>query len=54
MHPAKFSEEIEKTIGCSPDVPAVMAAMNELPEDFDRMGADYVKFKDYLLQRHPA
>jgi threonine synthase len=51
-NPAKFPEEIEKTIGFSPDVPPAMEAMNKLPEDFDRMGADYGKFRDYLLQRH--
>jgi len=25
-----------------------------LPEDFDRMGADYEKFRAYLLQHHAA
>jgi len=29
-----------------------MTAMNKLPEDFDRMGADYEKFRAYLLARH--
>jgi hypothetical protein len=24
----------------------------KLPEDFDRMGADYATFKEYLLQAH--
>jgi threonine synthase len=51
-NPAKFPEEIEKTIGFSPDVPAAMEAMNKMPEDFDRMGADYDKFREYLLQKH--
>lgn len=49
-NPAKFPEEIEKTIGFSPDVPPAMTAAIQLPEHFDRMGADYGKFKDYLLQ----
>jgi threonine synthase len=53
-NPAKFPEEIEKTIGFSPDVPPAMEAMNKMPEDFDRMGPDYAKFRDYLLGRHPA
>ena len=48
-NPAKFPEEIEKTIGFSPDVPAAMVATNLLPEDYDAMGADYAKFRDYLL-----
>ena len=51
-NPAKFPEEIEKTIGFSPDVPPAMEAMNKLPEDYDRLGADYGKFRDYLLARH--
>ena len=53
-NPAKFPEEIEKTFGWSPDVPPAMAAMIELPEDYDRMAADYEKFKAYLLSRHSA
>jgi threonine synthase len=51
-NPAKFPEEIERTIGFSPDVPPAMEAMNKLPEDYDRMGADYEKFREYLLRRH--
>ena len=50
-NPAKFPEEIEKTIGFSPDVPAPMEAMNQMPEDFDRMNADYEKFREYLIQK---
>ena len=50
-NPAKFPEEIENTIGFSPDVPAAMEAMNKMPEDFDRLGADYDKFRDYLLEK---
>ncbi len=51
-NPAKFPEEIEKTIGFSPDVPPAMEAMNQMPEDFDRMPADYGKFREYLLKKH--
>jgi threonine synthase len=51
-NPAKFPEEIERTFGWSPDVPPAMAAMNKMPEDFDRMGADYDKFREYLIQKH--
>jgi len=53
-NPAKFPEEIEKTFGWSPDVPPAMAAMIRLPEDYDRMGADYEKFRSYLLEHHTA
>ena len=51
-NPAKFPEEIEKTIGFSPDVPDAMTERNKMPEDFDRMTADYEKFRDYLLAKH--
>jgi threonine synthase len=51
-NPAKFPEEIERMMGWSPDVPAAMEAMNKMPEDFDRMNADYEKFRTYLLQKH--
>jgi len=53
-NPAKFPEEIEQTIGFAPDVPPAMTAAIQLPEDFDRMGADYEKFRAYLLQQHAA
>jgi threonine synthase len=50
--PAKFPEEIERMMGWSPDIPPVMQATNRLPEDFDRMPADYEQFKNYLIKRH--
>jgi threonine synthase len=49
-HPAKFPEEIEKTLGFSPDVPPFIAAAEKLPENYDRMAVDYEKFKAYLLK----
>jgi threonine synthase len=51
-NPAKFPEEIEKTIGFSPDVPFAMEERNKMPENFDRMGPDYEKFRAYLLARN--
>jgi threonine synthase len=51
-NPAKFPEEIEQTIGFAPDVPPAMTAAIQLPEDFDRMGADYGRFKSYLIEKH--
>ena len=51
-HPAKFPEEIEKNLGFTPDVPPAIVAAEKLPEDYDRMGADYAKFKEYLLEKH--
>jgi len=51
-NPAKFPVEVQKVVGWEPDVPANMLASLKLPEDYDRMGADYGKFKSYLLARH--
>jgi threonine synthase len=49
-HPAKFPEEIEKALGFSPEVPPALAALDALPEDFDRMEVDYEGFRDYLVR----
>jgi threonine synthase len=51
-HPAKFPEEIEKALGFSPDVPPAITAAEKLPENYERMDADYEKFKAYLLAKH--
>jgi threonine synthase len=51
-HPAKFPEEIEKNLGFTPDVPPQMTAAEKIREDYDRMGADYEKFREYLLVRY--
>ena len=51
-HPAKFPEEIEKILGFMPDVPPQMVAAEKLPEDYDRMGAEYGKFREYLLAKY--
>ena len=51
-NPAKFPEEVEKVVGWPPDVPPAMTAAIQLPEDYDRMAADYEQFKSYLLARH--
>ena len=42
-HPAKFPEEIEKTLGFSPEAPSSIAAVEKLPENYDHMNADYDK-----------
>lgn len=51
-HPAKFPEEIERLLGVSPEVPPSLAALDKLPEDFDRMPVDYGQFQKYLLSRY--
>ncbi|MEI8062871.1 MAG: threonine synthase [Verrucomicrobiota bacterium] len=51
-HPAKFPAEIERLLGFSPAVPAALAALDKLPEDFDRLPVDYEQFRQYLLTRY--
>ncbi|MGA2245176.1 MAG: threonine synthase [Verrucomicrobiota bacterium] len=51
-NPAKFPAEVEKVVGWPPDVPENMLAALKLPEDFDRLDADYNQFKEYLLKAH--
>ncbi len=51
-HPAKFPDEIERILGIVPDVPASLAKLDDLPEDFDRMAADYEAFKKYLIAKY--
>lgn len=51
-NPAKFPEEVEKVVGWPPDVPENMQAALRLPEDYDRMAADYPKFREYLIRAH--
>jgi threonine synthase len=47
-HPAKFPEEIENVLGFAPEVPPALAALDKLPEDYDRLPVDYDAFRDYL------
>jgi threonine synthase len=51
-HPAKFPEQIERLLGFSPSVPPALAALDKLPEDFDRLPVDYAQFQQYLLSRY--
>jgi len=51
-HPAKFPEEIERLLGFSPEMPPSLAALDKLPEDYDRMAADYDQFKQYLINNY--
>lgn len=51
-HPAKFPDEIEKALGFTPEAPPSLAALDTLPEDFDRLGTDYDAFRDYLMAAH--
>jgi len=50
--PAKFPELIEQAFGWSPDAPPAMAAMDDMPEQYDRMGTDYETFQQFLIGQH--
>jgi len=50
--PAKFPELIEQAFGWSPDAPPAMAAMDHMPEHFERIETDYPQFRQFLLQAH--
>jgi threonine synthase len=51
-HPAKFPDEIERLLGFSPAVPPALAALDQVPEDYDRLAVDYAAFQRYLLARY--
>ena len=51
-HPAKFPDEIEKILGITPEVPPALAALDTMPEDFDRLATNYAAFRDYLIATH--
>ncbi|NLH73205.1 MAG: threonine synthase [Verrucomicrobia bacterium] len=48
-HPAKFPEEIQRCLGFSPDPPPCLRAVENLPEQFDRLPSDQNVFREYLL-----
>ena len=52
-HPAKFPDEIEKVLGFAPEVPPTLSALDNLPEDYDRLPVDYGAFRDYLAAACP-
>lgn len=47
-HPAKFPEAIEATLGFSPETPESLLRLDELPESYDRLEADYPAFRAHL------
>ena len=50
-HPAKFPEEILKTIGIDPELPDSMKGLDQKTGEADPMPNDYPKFRNYLLWR---
>jgi threonine synthase len=50
-HPAKFPDEIERTIGVTPAVPASLAEIESKPETYPTMSAEYDAFRALLFER---
>ncbi|MCX6268072.1 MAG: threonine synthase [Bacteroidetes bacterium] len=48
-HPAKFPEEIKKTIGLDPELPESLEGLDGKPEFVTAMPVDYLEFKKFLL-----
>lgn len=51
-HPAKFPEEIMKTLNLEPPLPPSLEGLDEADEDFEIMDNDYSVFKEYLMKRY--
>jgi threonine synthase len=51
-HPAKFPEQIEATLGFTPEVPPSLAALDDLEEHYDSLGGDYAGFKAFLKENY--
>ncbi len=47
-HPAKFPEEIRALLGVEPPVPPSLAGLDERPEHFEHLPADYRAFRAWL------
>jgi threonine synthase len=50
-HPAKFPEEIQATIGVTPETPPSLGGLEERPESYETLPNDYGPFRDLLLKR---
>jgi len=51
-HPAKFPEEIQNNINITPEIPPSLAGLENKPEDYPTMPADYDYFRNYLLEHY--
>jgi threonine synthase len=50
-HPAKFPEEIRATLGIDPETPPSLAGLEQRPESYETMPAEYEPFRNLLLER---
>jgi len=49
-HPAKFSDEINRLLGFSPQLPPSLKGINDLTEEYSELNNDYSEFKRYILK----
>jgi threonine synthase len=50
-HPAKFPEEIQALLGVVPPAPPSLAGIEQRPEHYETLPADYQPFKEFLVER---
>lgn len=51
-HPAKFPEEIQAALNIDPELPPSLSNLDAKEEQFDKLGAGYAEFKEYLTQKY--
>jgi len=51
-NPAKFPREIKNILGFEPEVPASLANLENLPENYETHQFDFNQFKKYLLAKY--
>ena len=51
-HPAKFPDEVRALTGVEPDPPPSLAAIEALPEHYERLAVDYAAFKELLAEHY--
>ncbi|MFQ5805168.1 MAG: threonine synthase [Phycisphaerae bacterium] len=49
-HPAKFPEEIQAAIGVTPETPPSLSGLEERPESYETLPAEYELFRELLLE----
>jgi threonine synthase len=53
-HPAKFPDEITKTLGIDPELPPSLSGLENKEEQMDKLNPGYTNFKKYLLNKYGA
>jgi threonine synthase len=51
-HPAKFPEEIKKVTGVEPPLPPSLEGIEQRPETYGEMPAEYGAFKAHLIKEY--